>query len=102
MNKRFLILSAWVVFAVMLAVGPAMAGDAAKAQKIGDLFVAIDTNKDGKIDQVEYVAYTKDEVKAKKEFKALDKDGDTVLVIEELTITKLNTKAAPKKAPAAK
>jgi Ca2+-binding EF-hand superfamily protein len=113
MNKRLFILLVGVVV-VMLAVGPAMAGDkakakdAAKAQETADLFVAIDTDKDGKISQAEYLAYTKDKVKGEKEFKMMDKNGDTYLVKEEFTITKLPkkaksaTKAAPKKAPAAK
>lgn len=109
MNKRFVVLLAGVV-AVMLVIGSAMAADkpkakeAAKAQKTADLFIAIDTDKDGKISLAEYVAYTKDKVKGEKAFKVMDKNGDSYLVKEEFTITKLPKKAtaAPKKAPAAK
>ncbi len=104
MNKRFFVLLAGVL--VMLAVGPAMAADKPKVQGTGDLFVAIDTDKDGKISLAEYLAYTKDKVKGEKVFKAKDKNGDGYLVKEEFTITKLpkkaKSKAAPKKAPAAK
>lgn len=100
MNKRFFVLLAGVVV-LMLAVGSAVAADKSKVKGTGDLFVAIDTDKDGKISQVEYLAYTKDKVKGEKDFKAMDKNGDTYLVKEEFTITKLPKKAtsAPKAVP---
>jgi Ca2+-binding EF-hand superfamily protein len=105
MNKRFFVLLAGVLV-VMLAVGSAMATDKPKVQATADLFMAIDTDKDGKISQAEYLAFTKDKVKGEKEFKMMDKNGDTYLVKEEFTITKLpkkaKSKAAPKNAPAAK
>jgi len=100
MKKRFFVLLAGVVI-LMLAIGSAMAaGKAKKAANVkatGDVFVAIDTDKDGKISQAEYIAYTKDKVKGEKEFKAMDKNGDTYLVKEEFTVTKMPTK--PKSAP---
>jgi Ca2+-binding EF-hand superfamily protein len=109
MKKRLVVLLAGVVV-VMLVIGSAMAADkakakeAAKAQKTADVFMAIDTDKDGKISLAEYVVYTKDKVKCEKEFKVMDKNGDNYLVKEEFTVTKLpsKAKAAPKKAPAAK
>lgn len=103
MKRRFFVLAAALVL-VMFAAGSTMAADqakpkdAAKAQQPGDLFVVVDTDKDGKISKVEYITYTKDQVRGEKEFKVLDKNGDSFLVKEEFTVTKLPKETAPAKA----
>ena len=83
-----------VGIALMFGAGLAVAADAKKAP--ADAFTAMDADKDGKVSLKEFVAGTKDAAKAEKEFKALDKNGDGAISMDELAAAKMP--AAPKPA----
>jgi uncharacterized protein YxeA len=107
MKKCFFIVLATVFLSVMVSVG--MAADEAKdkedaqlKQKNEALFMKMDTDKDGKVSKLEYVTFYT--TNAENKFKKLDKDGDTYLIKEEITVTKVpkNTSDAAKPATSKK
>ncbi len=89
---------------VLLLCGPAMAADQAPDAPAGKdaaplskgevIFMEMDTDKDGKISEIEYVTFTKKN--AEKRFKAMDKDGDNYLSKEEALPPKRQKKAKGK------
>jgi len=105
--KKGLVVLLGVAACIFIIQGVGMGADKPKKkeavspeQKAEAVFVKMDTDKDGKISKLEYVTYY--QAKAEDKFGKLDKDGDTYLVKEEITITKVPNKSKGESTGAAK
>lgn len=96
LNKLFII-----GFSSILLTAAASAEDKEKGKKKGPkgpkkTFVEVDTDKDGKVSEAEYIVGAKDADKAKERFAKKDKDSDSFLSKEEYD-SKRPAKKGPKK-----
>jgi len=82
---------------VMVLLVPSLAPAAGKkAQDPEAVFMAMDTDKDGKISKAEFLAFYKNKVRAEKMFVVYDQNGDGYIVKEEYVATAQKLKDAKK------